>query len=238
MVHVEKLPGQIRIGQIVMDVMEDKGIESKWYKNMVRWAVRGYTQLSIFHLDTFEEVKLTPSSVGICTVPDDYVNWVAIGMPYDGKFWTFTRDNRIITTTTTVDGAETQDSTQGEGVIRSSSSLSHYGETGGKNQYNIEWINSRQFIVNGTPSRVVLLRYVSSGINATDESSVSVLAQEALIAYVKKMWCERDPKSMAELSYWNDQFDQQKELLRFAQFPTIDDVADAIYETMTQTVKR
>lgn len=238
MVHTDKLSGQITIKQVVMDVMEDQGIDSKWYKNMIRWAIRGYTHLSLFHMDVFEETRLTPSSLNVCTVPDDFVNAVAIGIPYDGEFWTASRNNRMITTTTTVDGVETLDTVEGEGVIRSSNSVWHYGETGGKNQYSVAWINNRQFVVNGTPSRTVLLRYVSSGINASGESFIPVLAMEALIAYIKLMYCERDPKSKVDLAYRNQKWDETREELRFAQFVTMDDIADAIYSTWTQSVKR
>jgi len=243
MVHTNKLSGQITIKQIVMDVIEDLGAESKWYKNMVRWAIRGYGQLSLFHLDVFEEVKLTSSDLNICTVPDDYVNWVAIGVPYYGKLFTVSRDNKLITTTTTVAGnnnttVEILSVEEGEGITIGASSYRHYGEVGGKNQYRIQWINSRQFVLNGLPKATVILRYVSNGLNASGESFVPVLAQEALIAYIKMKFVERDPKSMSSLQYWKQNYEEQTELLRYAQFASLEDIADAVYETWTQTVKR
>jgi len=238
MVHVDKIPGQITVRDVVLDVIEDLGIEQKWYKNMVRWAVRGFGELLLFHVDVYEETKLTPSAVGICTVPEDYVSWVAIGIPWFGRLFTVSRDNLLITTTTTVANVETQDSTQGEGVAQSGTAFYHYGETGGKNQYHLEWINNRQFMVNGLPVTNVILRYVSTGIKASGDSSLPVLCREALIAYIKKMYAERDPKSMSSLQYWDNRWNEELEKLRFAQFPTADDITDTIYETWTQTVKR
>jgi len=238
MQHTDKLPGQISLKQVVMDVLEDRGIDSRHYKNMIRWAIRGCSKLSMFHIDVYEEVRLTPNSLNVCTVPDDYVNWVAIGYPYRGRFFTVSRDGSIITTTTTVEGQETLDIAEGEGVVRSSDSQWHYGESGGKNQYSITWINDRQFVLSGTPPRAVSLRYVSTGVKNSEETLIPAICEEALIAYVKMMWAEKLHESMNDISYWNQKWVEAQEELRFVQFPSMEDIADAVYETWTQTVKR
>jgi hypothetical protein len=64
-----------------------------------------------------------------------------------------------------------------------------------------------------------------------------VLCRESLVALGKQRVGERD-KRLADAKYWGMKHEEEIEKLRFAQFPTLDDLMDAIYETYTQTVKR
>lgn len=238
MVHTDKTDGQVRIKEIVFDAKEDLGIEDRWYKNLLRWAIRGYTDLNIYHVDFYEEAKVTPNDLNIITVPDDFINLVALGFNYYGRFYRLTSDGTFITTTTTDGEDEILDSDEGEGVAIGDSSIYHYGETGGKNQYYVTWINSRQFMINGTPRISMILRYTSSGINSTGATYIPVLFREYLVEYVNVKYLERTNASDIKIRRAEERMEKELEKLRFAQFMSVEDMADAIYSTWTQTVKR
>ena len=238
MIHVDKTDGQIRLKEIVFDVMEDLGLEPRWWKNILRWVIRGVGELHLFHMNYYEEEKLTPSDLNIITVPDDFVSLVALGINYKGRFWRLSQDNRFITTTTTDGDDEILDEDIGEGVAMGDSIIYHLGDSGGKNQYYLTWLNRSQFMINGTPRVDVMMRYVSSGVNKQGSTYVPAICREALIAWAKKMYYERIATSDLKIMRSQEKYETEVEKLRFIQFASNEDIADAIYESWTQTVKR
>jgi len=238
MIHTDKTDGQIKLKEIVLTIMEDEGIERRWWKNLLSWTIRGYSDLNLYHLDYYEEAKLTPSDLNIITVPDDFVSLIALGMPYMGRFWRLNSDGRFITTTTTDGGSEVLDEEVGEGVPIGDGTYYHYGETGGKNAYSITWINATQFMINGTPRIDVIMRYVSSGVKQRGETFVPALCREVLVAGTKVKYLERINASDVKVARAIIKYDGELEKIRLAQFASVEDMMSAVYEAWSQAVKR
>lgn len=153
------------------------------YDRFLNFAVSGIRWLSL-HVtkDGKRLVKVVPNNLNRVSFPVDMENFIALGVPLEGKLWWLTRNDEIVTTTTVVGIDESLDTTDEEGVELPVAQRNTWAATGGVNlqgYYTLDYEN-RQIVVNSNTRSELLLSYVSSGINNTDISYIPARYNEAI----------------------------------------------------------
>lgn len=239
-----EVKGYSTLKTIIANVLNDlDGGNMAHYKKYMQWAIRGYKELKLFALPIATTVRLPVNSdIYSVTMPDDFVNFVAIGIPYNGKLWTFSEYKDLIPTTTEDCGQETQDTDFGENITQDTGEyIYNYGASGGINQYYYKKdFGNNRVLLNGSPTLTnVVLKYVSTGVNIGSQTFIPKVAEEALIAYIhwKRTQFDKSATAYDKASFkqdWITEFNK----LKFVTGSDIEAMYDALYETMIPTIKR
>lgn len=204
-------------------------------------TIDGMKDLSLFTLPFKNTVKITVDSLGRLQLPSDYLMFLAVGVPRDGRLWTFTRDNLLVQTSDKTYSYEAFDTEYGEGQELPIRSCYSYGSTGGVNDVyfvineRLRYIQLTEFT--GTEAT---LHYVSSGITSNaDGVEIPLVAEEALIAYVLWMDAQYDPQVPIQVARERERLygDACMDIDRIYS-PTVDEIMDTFYSTLSQTIKR
>jgi len=232
--------------QLLRDVVKKALWQAKRPKTdkmrFLEFAIDGLREMRLYHVrEGIKVQKSTPDSINTVDFPEDMEDYVAVGIPINGELWTLTRRDTIITTTTTVDEAETLDSTDGEGVAIDDSQPLTFAGRGGMNvhgYYYADWEN-RRFVINSNSRTEILIYYISNGVDTTDDGVyVPKKYVPALISYI--VWqdaCFVEGKEM-RAQYLEQQWEKRKHELKEAEMPSIDEIADELYYTIYQTPRR
>lgn len=209
------------------------------YTMFYELAHRGYRELRLHYVrEGVKFAKLTPDSINCIYFPSDFIDFVALGVPVDGKFVTLTRKDDIIATTTLVGAIETLDSVSGEGTdLLDSDTYGFYARAGYNldGYYKVDWDN-RRIIVNSVTRTEVILAYVTSGTETASDTYVPVKYEPALIAYI--VWQDScyDDKRLAIANEFKVRY--KEELLNIDEGPTADEWLDALYSTYSMLANR
>jgi hypothetical protein len=238
------LSGLITFEDIVANIMLDLGPEAQKseYARILQWAIRGYGELQEFHLNYVQEAELPISDINTVTLPIDFVSFLSIGIGINGQYWTFTKDNKILSPKGTECGVESLDDESGEGIaIGDGGSISGYGVSGGRNvaYYRIDRKNNRIILNQNLNRDNVILRYITSGVNLDGPTYIPREARECLLAWVHWKRVQRSHKysRVDKLDAKTDYY-EEVDKLRDKTGPTLEEIYDAIFETVTQTAKR
>lgn len=89
------LAGFVSVDEIVRSAIMDIGAGMERYETFKHWVLEGYRD---FHFDMAQEIKtikLSLTAWKAITLPDDFVDYVMIGIEVDKQIRLFTNDNRI-----------------------------------------------------------------------------------------------------------------------------------------------
>lgn len=235
--------GIVTLKSIVMNVLNDIGEAGNMdqYMRFLQFATRGVKDLSLFHLNIVQTARIDMTDINTIILPMDFVSFIAIGVPYRGRLWTFTQDKYMVIPLTEDCGEDALDNDYGEGYdINTGYTVTGYGVPGGGNVYYFKLdLAHNRIVLSGFDRTTVTLKYVSTGVNFTDETIIPRMAEEAVIAWVHVLRTRNDRKISqvnkkdAEIVLYNE-----TEKLRDLQAPSLDVMYDAIYETFYQTAKR
>lgn len=238
------LNGLITLKDIIANVMLDLGPEAREgeYARMMQWAIRGYGELQEFHLNYLKETELTISDISTVTLPTDFVAFISIGIPINGRYWTFTRDDKILSPQTMDCGEDALNEDNGENVVFGAGGyISGYGVPGGRNDayYRIDYANNRIILNQNINRSTVILRYITSGVSLEGETYVPRIARECLIAWIHWKRIQHDSR-VARVDKESARRDYYEEVnkLRDITGPSLEEIYDAIYETIMQVPKR
>lgn len=93
---MSNLPAYVPLSYPVKSYMNRKGIKSlSEYERFMQIIIEYMTELNIFNVMSFETVYFTLNEVGLYKMPPDMVDYVRIGIVYNGEIWEFTRNNNI-----------------------------------------------------------------------------------------------------------------------------------------------
>lgn len=209
-------------------------------------CVNGIRENNLFNIkDSRKVIKLALDSNYIATLPSDFLTMHKIGIPLDGKLWTFTKDEGIITSTSTESGAEVLDSDYGEGVDINPVYYSTFGAKGGVNKagyykfdYSTEY-GAGRIIFRNTSRTDVLLEYSSSGVSLGSDTVVPVICKgviKAYMAYEEAVFRQDIPISRIQL--FEDKLYRETQKLRMITLPTLTDIEDAWTSESTITWNR
>jgi hypothetical protein len=198
-----------------------------------------YRHIRTHHAGGYKETKVDVDSLGFIDFPSDYMDLVKLYLPKDGSIWTFTRNDNLVTTTTLVDGADTFDSTYGEGTDIKDARITGFGAVGAVNEYYYTIIeDDRQILVSGITSDEVTMRYKTSGLNLSGETYVPSIMEDAIMAKLKKEKAYIDGDTIGERQLLAQELKEEILLLRKAGLPTLDEIKDALRSVRTPTPMR
>ena len=237
-----EIDGTMTVNAFVKKFLFKLGKNDDEYLRYLQIALDGLRHLYMHKLGYIESSKETvDTDTNTVDFPDDYVGFISLSVPVDGRMFTLTRDDSIVPTTSTdIAGDEYLDSDDGEGVDLSEEYVPlGYGARGGYNDwyYTIDHKQSR-FIISGRSADHVILRYVSSGINATSATSIPLYLEEVLECYIRWMVSDYDDEHRGIVGDKKQAYNAA--LRRMVKFnaPAIYEIKDAIMSTASQSIRR
>jgi len=197
--------------------------------------------LSLFALPQKKIVKITVDSLGRIPFPSDCLMFLAVGVPRNGRLFTFTKDRSVIQSTDQTYSYEAIDTEYGEGQTLPLVTSYSYGSGGGLSNTNFVLNERRRFIqLTDFIGTEATLHYVSSGISdSPDGVTIPLIAEEAVIAGALWKRIVYDPNANINVARERERLygDAQLDIKRLS-FPTVDEILDAYYKDLYQTVKR
>jgi hypothetical protein len=267
-VQSPKTPGLVTIRYVVMSVLNR--LQDYSMKNYLRYsqiAIEGYSEeLSMFHIkNSLEVVYLHMSAAKTCELPADFVDYVKIGYPIDGKLRVITNKESILLPRTfygsMVGGVLIPDSGDSVGNMDEGTDVglsngvyfsSHwrngqfcgglFGLPGGVDDayYRIDREN-RQIIFSGsTPRSEIVLEYIGTGLRADGSSLIPRECVAALRTYVLWQKDENDPRVAYNAKERLKRLHEEEiEALRsFQNSFTKDEYLQMVRSTTHQSIKR
>ena len=233
----------VSLERIVTDFLfgYEKGTER--YAIMLRHACLCYQDFNLYdgEIQTSAKVVINPTLKCI-ELPDDCIKVIDLVTPIKGGWWSFTQKDNIVNTTTTVGGVETRDSAQGEGVVIDVDRVVSYGAKGGYNKFRctVDMAARRIWVDNlYTANDYIVLLYVSSGINATGETTVPSFLIPLFDAYL--LWKETIiDLNLAKLHQqrYNQYWQEKMKVRNFINAMSKDSWLDIFASGYTQTPQR
>lgn len=183
-------------------------------------------ELAIHHLPVAKTTTLTINSTNLTAdFPDDFIDYIYIAVERDGRWWTFTRDDKMVDKTIT--GITGNDLGDIEPIVGP-------GAVGGHNDY---WFKpdyeNRRFLFSGvaTTADVVILNYQSTGVESvsyasTTDISFPVYAEDVMESYMEWKVSEKDRMALSERQWRKEQYYDSLRMMRNLHNPTIDEIRD------------
>lgn len=212
------------------------------YKRVVGLAIDGYREVQLFHLGTVRKKTQYMSDINTIDIPDDYMAFISVSVKYKGREWILTKDGSLISPNEEVNGVPVNADTIEHEFYRT------YGTGGGQNDYyyKVEEHN-RRIIINGFPRTNVTLTYKSTGISMTEDTSIPLTAEPAILAFIRWQLAESEAEMQGSVRYnalsvnaerHKQNYIEETRILDSLRGSTIDEIYDAIYSTWKQSPKR
>jgi len=207
------------------------------YTELACGCVRDF---SLYHSGEAVTAKVSVTANKLIEMPDDMIGFVDLCYPIQGRWWSFSRQDDIVNTTTFTGLVEGRDSDFEEGVDIKHALSTGYGAKGGVNTYNymIDW-DARRIYVDGLDSETVVLKYVSSGVTVAGTIYVPDFMTPVIDSYL--LWRE---------TYWQTALVRERQLREkeykeevlkaryFVNSLSYNELRDIILGNTTQTVVR
>lgn len=217
------------------------------YMEAAMYLLRGLRDFQIFHGASVKQSweKITP--IKTITFPEDYLNFISIGVSIKGKLFTYTKSSAIVPPSDPL-GLSLRSERDEEGI--GVKEEYQYGTNGYNQEGYFALDPAHDRIVLKTPFMQmvasserdeVLLSYVANGIDSDLKNSyIPGAAANMLISYIEyKLIASMPEKYPANLRA--DKYTEyviEAEKFDLLSLPSIDELYDAIYETSSQSVRR
>jgi hypothetical protein len=255
---VPKTVAMVTLRYIVMSTLNRLGIyDLKNYKRFMQICIEGFSEnLSMFHIgNSLEVVYLHMSSAKTVQLPADYIDFVKIGYPIEGKLRVITQHDNILLPRTFDDTSELVGNVgagDDEGVSNAIFFNEHfrngqfigglYGLPGGIDvaYFRVDMEN-RQIVFSGsTPRSEIVLEYLSTGLKPEGGSLIPRECVSPLRSYLLWQMVENDTRiPYNEKERRKREYNEAIEALRFFQNSfSKDDYLRMLYSTARQSPKR
>lgn len=237
------LSGYTTLKEVALNAILGMGRKgnTQFYFPFVQYAIRGYKKLNLFHLPMPKVAYLAMSDINTVQLPDDYLSFYSIGVPYKGRLWTFTKDQSLVSPDSEDCGEGELTTAGGEDIVKGDTgTLTGYGLAGGVNEYYFKLdLPNNRIIINGLTARTLTLVYISTGISMSEETFIPKIAEEALIAFIHWQRLQYDDEaSMALKKDYEQQYINGTNEIEASTMPTLDELYDAVYRAIYSSVKR
>jgi hypothetical protein len=188
-----------------------------------------------------EKVTVNPTLFCI-DMPSDMLSFIDLVTPVHGGWWSFSEKKQIVNTTTFTGLVEGRDSAQGEAVTIDQPRVTSYGAKGAWNKfrYTLDWV-ARRIYVDQTydAADYIVLMYVSSGIQATGQTTVPAFVIPLIDKYLllkETFWMPElaRERQLREVDYGRERMEVRSLLNSM----TYDQWRDCILISSTQTSQR
>jgi len=230
---------QATLKEVVLSTMNLLNQDESEYFRYYQIAIECFRDLKMNFIKGVQITQLPMDTLNRISLPSDCVKVLAIGIPYNGRLWTFTIDNDIYKYTSIENGVDTSES---DIDLETTDNLNNVGfdVKGGINEwyYTVDY-TTRLIHILGVNRSDVTIHYVSDGISI---DGITYIPREAFLplrAYLIKIVQDYDPTiSMVQKSVNRENYNEQMtRLIRF-HAPTIDQIRDTYLKTIYQTPKR
>jgi hypothetical protein len=173
------------------------------YKRFLEFAVDAIRELNLLVTkDGGRTIKVISDKNNRIPFPSDLEQFVSIGIPRRGIIVLLDRNDKIVPTTSILNGDEILDSSEGEGVDVPLE-VSQLETLGLKGYYTVNY-RDRAIIVHDPVRSELLLNYVSSGVDISSTTFIPSIYVKAIIFYIYWMNIVADltvPENIKN-SYW------------------------------------
>jgi hypothetical protein len=229
-----------------------KDYSMRHYSYLEQILIEGYIDLNLWHLDNIEVQYLRMSAAKTVDLPADYVDYLKIGVPINGKLRVLTNHKKVLYPRKFEDGADVGNTDSNVGTTETLYFTDHfrggqfvgglYGLPGGADQayYRIDR-EKRTIIFSGSiPRSEIVLEYISTGVKLQGTTVIPREAVSALRAFAMWQIIEDDPKvSATQKERKKSQYEEQLAALDFFQSAfTKDEYKRHTYRHTKQTTKR
>lgn len=219
----------ISLDAFVRRVLAKEGVDNDNYMRYMQIACDGIRDMHI-HDFSIEATKIVTvnATTNTFSFPTDYVRYIAIATPIDGRWWVYTRDDAMV---------PLKDDDAGSVLtslpnIAESGIVSSLGDAGGKNKYYFKPdYKNRRFQVGGYTPDIVVLKYISNGIDSAGDINIQDYAALALESYVRWSIADYDGIAESKILRLERQYKERRRKMREVHRPTIQDIRDVIYAT-------
>jgi len=233
------------------------------YPRYLKWAIDCFNELNLYVSPVIKTVELQIEDNLTIPYPEDYINYVAIGVNINGKLWTLTRNDDIA-----LDRREncpvalaeavtlSQDQTQNQilsiipyryyfgGTFRGGQYVGEQYAFGGgwnyKGYYTEDHEKKRFQFSSAVPKSTIVLEYKSTGIDCDGSVQVPMPSIPAIVSYIHWKRIEhnnRVPMADKERKYslWKVEF---QKLRHYNLMFTMSEYLDNKWKTIRSTPKR
>jgi hypothetical protein len=228
----------ITYNQLIKNILAalNEGADEFWRYEAIGLQV--ITDFQIHHMETTQVFQGTLDINHRIALPADCIRVKAIGYPKNGRLWTITRDDKIYTGESIVNGVLASDSDTLE--LREHRN-NGYGAVGSnKYTFTVDY-NTRGIVILGTPdTQVFTISYLSSGISLEQNTLIPAEANMALTSAIIFKSIVFDKKitdayaRRVEAQYKEEVF----KLRRFYSTYNVDEWHDMILRNQSQVITR
>lgn len=237
-----EVSGNITYDRFVGDMLLKLNLNDDHYMRLLRIASDGMQELNMNYLSNVKNAKLTvDTDTNTIAFPSDYMGFVSISIPWYGRMWEFTRDDRLVITTDGTQGVDEEyDVDDGEGInVGDNGVVSGLGSRGGVNRYFYTIDQKRDRIaISGFAVDHAILRYISSGIDTTAVNYIPRPVQRVLEFYVRFMNADYLDQPQSKIAELERKYKEEVRKLKKFYGPTLTEIRDSIYRTTSQSVRR
>ena len=219
----------ISLDAFVRRLLGKEGKDDDDYLRYMQIAIEGLRDMYIHDFEV-EVVKVVTVAAATNTFafPTDFVRYTSIATPINGRWWVYTRDDRMVPL---VDDTAVAIETSLENLT-SHELASSLSTGGGTNLYYFKPdYRKRTFQVSGTTPDIVVLKYVTNGIDSTGDINIPDYATLAVEAFVRFNIADYDGYAESTIFRLAQQYKEQRRKMRRVHRPTLIDIKDVLYST-------
>jgi len=208
------------------------GKEGKDNDDYIRYMQIACDGLRDMYIHDFEvevtQIVTVNASTNRFSFPADYVRYTAIATPIDGKWWLYTKEDGMVPLT---DEDGTAILTTLPNIADTNIAPSR-SDGGGTNRFLFkEDRKNREFQVSGDTPDIVVLKYVTNGIDSAGSITIPDYVLPALEAYVRAEVADFDMIAESHVLRLKAQFKEKRRMMRSVHRPTLVELLDVIYRT-------
>lgn len=251
-IDAERTPGVVTIEYVADSIMaKDDSLNHRDKKKIKQLIIEGFGDMSMYHLPTVEVQYLYMDDSKSISVPNDYIDYLKVGVPVQGKLKIATEDKSILLPRKFQDGKDVGnlDATNANPSVFFSDHFRNgkfvggiYGAAGGKNTVYFRYDHELRQIrfIRDVPRSEVVLEYISSGVTLSGGTNIPrecVLPLQAYVFWNLAEYDSRVPGNIKERRKQNYLEEEQK-MRSFINTPTAQGYRDALYKSVRQSPKR
>jgi hypothetical protein len=230
------ISSQIPLNAFVRRLLGKEGKTNDDYIRYLQIACDGLREFHIQHYDVeVTKVVTVDPNTNTFSFPSDYVRYVMIGTPIRGQWWYYTQKSKMVPLTDD-DGTAIQSSLPN---LTDTTDPTDFSSGGGYNDYYFrEDVKNRRFQVSGFTPSVVVLKYVSNGLDSAGDINIPDYSTLALEAYVRWSIADYDGEAASTIHRLQMHYKERVKTMKRAQRPPLRDLLDAVNATSSQLLRR
>jgi hypothetical protein len=253
-----KTAGYVNLSYCVAQVRADiQDYSDRNIERFTQWAIRCYTDANLYHSINVEVVYLEMDADGVIDISTltDYVDYVKVGIPVNGKIWILGKNDKILKRRDELDASElaliyktgAPDIDVGSGYvfadhyINGSFVTGMFGLGGGFNRsfFTIDTELMQIQFSSSVHRSQVILEYISTGVNASGATVVPRQYAEYIIEYIHWMIKKNDPLAnrFDKRDAKQDFIERETMLDNFNYRFNTEEYFNSLYQNYKQTVK-